>query len=198
MLTSNSLSGSTVDNPAIIFGFVIIIAGLYVQAYLNRPLLAANTMTFAFWLIQVLVISHDGVTSTAVFWILAVSPGATLIAGARSGLIWYLICLITIWLTAALQYYGLLATLSETSALHMIQLGPGRVFYIAIEVTSIMTILVVVTFVFWSARRRIEDNLRDAVRALESEVHYRTQAEAEARQSVNAKSTFLVTRNMSL
>ena len=115
---------------------------------------------------------------------MVLSAISSLVAGRLSGVLWAFICGITLWSFAWLQYNG-----------YQFEFGPVTTgiepLVLAFEATLVLIMLTVAIFIFRSGQLSAEERLNSTVNQLEKEVHDRSLAEAEARQSEEAKSTFL-------
>ena len=115
---------------------------------------------------------------------MVLSAISSLVAGRLSGVLWAFICGITLWSFAWLQYNGYQFEFgSVTTGIEPLVL--------AFEATLVLIMLTVAIFIFRSGQLSAEERLNSTVNQLEKEVHDRSLAEAEARQSEEAKSTFL-------
>jgi signal transduction histidine kinase/ActR/RegA family two-component response regulator len=98
--------------------------------------------------------------------------------------IWTIICAVTLWVFAYMQYSGY----------EFPYAGPMEGYQplvLAFEATLVLLMLSAATFVFRNAQVTAERKLNNTVNKLEKEVHDRTLAENEARQSEQAKASFL-------
>ncbi len=144
--------------------------------------LASNPAIFAYW--AVIVMATAGVGSNSWAWLMVLSAISSLVAGRLSGVLWAFICGITLWSFAWLQYNGYQFEFgSVTTGIEPLVL--------AFEATLVLIMLTVAIFIFRSGQLSAEERLNSTVNQLEKEVHDRSLAEAEARQSEEAKSTFL-------
>jgi signal transduction histidine kinase/ActR/RegA family two-component response regulator len=125
-----------------------------------------------------------GVGGNTWAWLMVLPAISSLVAGRLSGVLWAFICGITLWSFAWLQYNG-----------YQFEFGPVTTgiepLVLAFEATLVLIMLTVAIFIFRSGQLSAEERLNSTVNQLEKEVHDRSWAEAEARQSEEAKSTFL-------
>jgi hypothetical protein len=61
LFISNYYTGGERDNIYIAIGIAVVFFGLYLQAYFNQPLLAAQLPIFAFWLVMAIAMLSVGV-----------------------------------------------------------------------------------------------------------------------------------------
>lgn len=184
LIISNYYTGGERDNIYIAMATVVVFFGLYLQAYFNQQLLASQIPIAAFWLVICVAMMSVGVWANTWAWLLSLPAIASLVAGRIAGLAWALICVVTLWVFAYLQYSGhefpFSGPMESTQALTL-----------AFEATLVLFLLAASTFVFRSAQLTAETRLYHTVNQLEKEVHERTLAENEARRSEQAKASFL-------
>jgi|TARA_B100000315_G_scaffold215679_1_gene215109 signal transduction histidine kinase/CheY-like chemotaxis protein len=113
------------------------------------------------------------------------------VAGRTTGVIWAMIAVVTLWIFAYLQFNDF--NFEFAPALP----GPMPLIF-AFEASLVLLMLTLTTFVFRSAQHNAETKLNTTVHQLEKEVHDRTLAEAEARQSEQSQATFLATMSHEL
>lgn len=183
LIISNYYTGGERDNLYIAIATAIVFLSLYVQAYLNQQLLASQIPMFCFWIVICLAMMTVGVWGNTWGWLLCLPAVGSLI-GRIVGLIWALISVITLWVFACLQYNGYEFAFAPSMN------GPEPLA-VALEVTLVLVMLTTVNFVFRSGQINAERKLNANVHQLEQEVHERTLAENEARQSEQAKASFL-------
>ena len=184
LIVSNYYTGGERDNIFIAIATVVVFFGLYLQAYYNQQLLASQVPIAAFWVVMCLAMMSVGVWGNTWAWLLCLPAIASLVAGRMAGVVWALICATTLWVFAYMQYTGYEFPFS----------GPidgKQPLTLAFEATLVLLMLSSATFVFRKAQVTAEKKLSDTVRQLEKEVHDRTLAENEARQSEQAKASFL-------
>ncbi len=184
LIVSNLYTGGERDNVYIAVATGMLIVSLYIQAYAGQPQFAANLAIFSYWLVMVMAMTTVGVGGNTWAWLLCLPAIATLVGGRLAGLIWAVICAITLWAFAWLQYTG-----------YEFEYGPDSLgvqpITLAFEATLVLVMLTAAIFVFRSGQQKAENRLSTAVGQLEKEVHERTLAEEEARSSEHAKATFL-------
>lgn len=184
LIVSNFYSGGERDNIYIVISLVVVFFSLYIQAYFGRQLLASQLPITVFWLVMCLAMMSVGVWANTWAWLLCLPAIASLVAGRMAGVVWAIICALTLWAFAYLQYTGFDFPYS----------GPiegTQPLVLAFEATLVLFLLAAATFVFRNAQVSAERKLSDTVKELEKEVHDRTLAENEARQSEQAKASFL-------
>jgi len=184
LIVSNYYTDGERDNIFIAIATLVVVFSLYLQAYFNQRFLASQMPITACWLVVVMAMTSVGVWANSWAWLLCLPTIAALVAGRTAGVIWTLICSITLWVFAYLHYTGYEFPFS----------GPmeGELpLTLAFEATLVMLMLSAATFVFRNAQVTAEKKLSDTVKQLEKEVHDRTLAENEARQSEQAKASFL-------
>jgi len=106
------------------------------------------------------------------------------VAGRTAGVIWAVICAGTLWVFAYLQATGFEFNYARQAAV-------SQPLTLAFEATLVLIMLTTATFVFRSGQVNAERRLNATVNQLEKGVHERTIAENEARQSEQAKASFL-------
>lgn len=184
LFVSNYYTGGERDNIYIAIATVVVFFGLYLQAYFNQQLLASQLPITAFWLVMCIAMMSVGVWANTWAWLLCLPAIASLVAGRTAGVIWSLICALTLWVFAYLHYtdyqFPFAGPIDSTQAVAL-----------AFEATLVLLMLSAATFVFRNAQVTAEKKLSDTVKELEKEVHDRTLAENEARQSEQAKASFL-------
>jgi signal transduction histidine kinase/ActR/RegA family two-component response regulator len=184
LIVSNYYTGGERDNIYIAIATVVVFFGLYLQAYFNQQLLASQIPIAAYWLVMVMAMTSVGVWANTWAWLLCLPAIASLVAGRTAGVLWAVICAATLWVFAYLQFTGYDFPYS----------GPvesEQALTLALEATMVLLMLSSATFVFRNAQVTAERKLSDTVKQLEKEVHDRTLAENEARQSEQAKASFL-------
>ncbi len=184
MMVANSYMGGERDNLYIGVGIGVLVASLYIQAYLNAQLLASQIPIFAFWVVMCLAMMTVGVWGNTWAWLLTVPAIASLVAGRTAGVIWAIICMQTLWAFAYLHASGYEFEYGR-------ELTEQEVLTLAWEGSLVLVMLTLATFIFRNAQVNAEKKLNETVRELEKEVHDRTIAENEARQSEQAKASFL-------
>lgn len=184
LFVSNFYTGGERDNIYIAGATAVLLLSLYIQAYTGLQHLAGNLSIFSFWLVMVMAMTTVGVGGNTWAWLLCLPAISTLVAGRLAGVIWALVCGVTLWVFAWLQYTG-----------YQFEFGPQlsglQALTLAFEATLVLLMLTAAIFVFRSGQHNAEVKLSDTVNQLEKEVHERTLAEAEARSSEEAKATFL-------
>jgi len=184
LFISNYYTGGERDNIYIAIATLIVFFGLYLQAYFNQQLLASQIPIFSFWAVMCLAMSTVGVSGNTWAWLLCLPAIGSLVAGRTAGVLWSIICAATLWTFAYLQATGHefeYATLGVAT----------QPLTLAFEATLVLIMLTTATFVFRSGQVEAERKLNRTVKQLEKEVHDRTIAENEARQSEQAKASFL-------
>ncbi|PCI75475.1 MAG: hypothetical protein COB20_12875 [SAR86 cluster bacterium] len=184
LIVSNYYTGGERDNIFIAIATAVVFFSLYLQAYFNKQLLASQIPMVAFWLVMIMAMTSVGIWANTWAWLLCLPAIASLVAGRTAGVVWTFICSITLWVFAYMQYTGYEFPFS----------GPmedQQALTLALEATLVMLMLSAATFVFRNAQVTAEKKLSDTVKQLEKEVHDRTLAENEARQSEQAKASFL-------
>lgn len=184
LIVSNLYTGGERDNIYIAVATGMLIVSLYIQAYAGQRQLAANLAIFSYWLVMVMAMTTVGVGGNTWAWLLCLPAIATLVGGRLAGVIWAVICGVTLWAFAWLQFTG-----------YEFEYGPDALglqpITLAFEATLVLVMLTAAIFVFRSGQQKAENRLSTAVNQLEKEVHERTMAEEEARSSEHAKATFL-------
>lgn len=184
LFVSNYYTGGERDNIYIAMATVVVFFGLYLQAYFNQQLLASQIPITAFWVVICLAMMSVGVWANTWAWLLCLPAIASLVAGRTAGALWAVICAATLWVFAYMQYTGYEFPFSGPM--------PGtQALALAFEATLVLFLLAAATFVFRNAQLTAETKLFHTVNQLEKEVHDRTLAENEARQSEQAKASFL-------
>ncbi len=184
LFISNYYTGGERDNIYIAMATVVVFFGLYLQAYFNQQLLASQIPITAFWIVICLAMMSVGVWANTWSWLLCLPAIASLVAGRVAGAVWAVICAATLWAFAYMQYSGYEFPFSGPM--------PGtQALALAFEATLVLFLLASATFVFRNAQVTAERRLYHTVNQLEKEVHDRTLAEKEARQSEQAKASFL-------
>jgi len=184
LFVSNYYTGGERDNVYIAIATVVVFFGLYLQAYFNQQLLASQIPLTAYWVVMCLAMTSVGVWANTWAWLLCLPAIAFLVAGRIAGVVWTVICVLTLWVFAYMQYSGYEFPFS----------GPmegDRALTLAFEASLVVLMLSSAAFVFRNAQTTAEKKLSDTVKELEKEVHDRTLAENEARQSEQAKASFL-------
>jgi len=184
LIVSNYYTDGERDNIFIAIATAVVFFSLYLQAYFNQQLLASQIPITAYWLVMAMAMTTVGVWANTWAWLLCLPAIASLVAGRAAGVVWTFICSITLWVFAYMQYTGYEFAFS----------GPmegALPLTLAFEATLVMLMLSAATFVFRNAQVTAERKLSATVKQLEKEVHDRTLAENEARQSEQAKASFL-------
>lgn len=184
LFISNYYTGGERDNIYIAIATLIVIFGLYLQAYFNQQLLASQIPIFSFWMVMCLAMMTVGVSGNTWAWLLCLPAIASLVAGRMAGVIWSIVCGVTLWVFAWLQATGYAFE-------YAVQVTVSQPLTLAFEATLVLIMLTTATFVFRSGQVNAERKLNETVHQLEKEVHDRTIAENEARQSEQAKASFL-------
>lgn len=191
LFISNYFTGGERDNIYIALATLIVIFGLYLEASFNQQLLASQLPMFAFWAVMCMAMMSVGVSSNTWAWLLCLPAIASLVAGRMAGLIWSIICVVTLWVFAYLQATGFTFDFAvETTGLQPLTL--------AFEATLMLIMLTLVTFVFRTGQVNPEKKLKETVLQLEKEAHDRTIAETEAKQSEQAQVNFLAAMSQEL
>ncbi|MCG8415942.1 MAG: ATP-binding protein [Pseudomonadales bacterium] len=184
LIVSNLYTGGERDNIYIAVATGMLIVSLYIQAYAGQRQFAANLAIFSYWLVMVMAMTTVGIGGNTWAWLLCLPAIATLVGGRLAGVIWAVICALTLWAFAWLQFTG-----------YEFEYGPDSTgvqpITLAFEATLVLIMLTAAIFVFRSGQQKAEKRLSTAVNQLEKEVHERTMAEEEARSSEHAKATFL-------
>ncbi|MEX0964477.1 MAG: ATP-binding protein [Pseudohongiellaceae bacterium] len=184
LIISNYYTGGERDNIYIAIATAVVFLSLYLQAYFNQQLLASQLPLAAYWIVMCVSMMSVGLWANTWAWLLCLPAIASLVAGRTVGVVWAIICGITLWVFAYLQYTGYEFPYS----------GPidgKQALTLALEASMVLLMLSAATFVFRNAQLTAEKKLSDTVKQLEKEVHDRTLAENEARQSEQAKASFL-------
>lgn len=184
LFISNYYTGGERDNLYIVVATLIVIFGLYLQAYFNQQLLASQIPIFSFWSVMCLAMLSVGVSGNTWAWLLCLPAIASLVAGRTAGVFWAIICGATLWVFAWLQTTGYAFDYAA-------QVVVSQPLTLAFEATLVLIMLTTATFVFRSGQVNAERRLNETVMQLEKEVHDRTIAENEARQSEQSKASFL-------
>jgi len=125
-----------------------------------------------------------GVGGNTWAWLLCLPVIGLLVAGRLAGVIWAVICVITLWVFAVMESRGYYFEYAQIT-------GAQAAFALALEASLVLTMLTAAAFVFRNGQVMAELKLNQTVKQLEKEVHERTLAENEAKQSEQAKSAFL-------
>jgi len=184
LFVSNYYTGGERDNIYIAIATAVVFFGLYLQAYFNAHLLASQLPITAFWVVVCVAMLSVGVWANTWAWLMCLPAIASLVAGRTAGVVWSIVCALTLWVFAYLHYTGYEFPFA----------GPidgVQAMALAFEATLVLLMLSAATFVFRNAQVTAEQKLSDTVKELEKEVHDRTLAENEARQSEQAKASFL-------
>lgn len=184
LMISNLYTDGARDNIFIAGATVVVFFSLYIQAYFNKPLLASQIPIFAFWIVMCLAMMTVGVTGNTWAWLLCLPAIGLLVAGRLAGVIWAVICAITLWVFAVMESRGYYFEFAENA-------GSNMPLALAFEATLVLSMLTAAAFVFRNGQVVAELKLYQTVKQLEKEVHERTLAENEAKQSEQAKSAFL-------
>ncbi len=184
LIVSNYYTGGERDNIYIAEAIVVLIISLYIQAYSGQQQLASNLSILAFYGVMVMAMLTVGLGGHTWAWLLCLPAIGTLVSGRLAGVMWAVLCGITLWAFAWIHSTG-----------YVFEFGPDQTgiqpLVLAFEATMVLVMLTVAIFIFRSAQLNAESRLSTAVKQLEKEVHDRAIAEAEARQSEEAKATFL-------
>jgi signal transduction histidine kinase/ActR/RegA family two-component response regulator len=184
LIISNLYTGGERDNIAIATATVIVFLSLYIQAYFNSALIAAQLPLFAFWMVMSYALLTVGVSGNTWAWLLCLPVIAMLVTGRLAGLIWAGVCVATLWGFALLELQGYKFEYADS-------VGAASPIALAVEASLVLLMLTAAGLVFRNGQMKAETRLNNTVKQLEKEVHDRTLAENEARQSEQAKSTFL-------
>ena len=184
LMISNVYTGGERDNIAIAAATVIVFLSLYIQAYFKATLIAAQLPIFAFWMVMAFAMLSVGVSGNTWAWLLCLPAIAMLVTGRFAGVIWSLICIATLWVFAILEFQGFDFEYAEV-------VGAASPIALAVEASLVLLMLTAAALVFRNGQVKAEARLNDTVKQLEKEVHDRTLAENEAKQSEQAKSSFL-------
>lgn len=191
LIVSNYYTGVERDNVYIAIATVVVFLGLYLKAYFNQQLLASQIPLAAYWVVMCLTMTSVGVWANTWAWLLCLPAIGFLVAGRIAGVVWTVIYILTLWVFAYMQYSGYEFPFS----------GPmegDRALTLAFEASLVVVMLYSAAFVFRNAQTTAEKKLSDTVKELEKVVHDRTFAENEARQSKQAKASFLAAMNHEL
>ncbi len=180
----NGYAGAERDNPYIATGIFGGILALYVQSYSSQQLMAAQIPIVAFWLVICLSLMTVGLSNNSWAWLLCLPVAATLLSGRVAGLIWTLLCLVTIWLLALQHQRGYYFSFAP-------EIEGFQPLLVATEISLVMLFLAGATFFFRDTQIETEQGLNKAVRKLEREVQDRAVAESEARETQQAQTAFL-------
>ena len=184
LIISNLYTGGERDNIAIAVATVIVFLSLYVQAYLKSAVIAAQLPIFAFWMVMCYAMFSVGVSGNTWAWLLCLPAIAMLVTGRVAGLVWATLCAVTLWSFAVLEFQGFEFEYAN-------KVGAESPIALATEATLVLIMLTAAGLVFRNWQVNAEKRLNETVKQLEKEVHDRTIAENEAKQSEQAKSTFL-------
>lgn len=184
LIISNLYTGGERDNIAIASGTVVVFFSLYIQAYFKAPKVAAQLPILGFWLVMCFAMLTVGVSGNTWAWLLCLPAIAMLVTGRVAGLVWAAICIVTLWVFAVLESQGFEFEYADI-------VGADSPLALATEATFVLLMLTTAGLVFRNGQVKAEARLNDTVKQLEKEVHDRTLAENEAKQSEQAKSTFL-------
>lgn len=184
LFIANLYTGGERDNVFIAAATVIVFISLYVQAYFNQQLLASQIPIFAFWVVMCLALMTVGISGNTWAWLLCLPAIALLVAGRLAGVIWAIICAATLWVFAIMETRGYVFEFAGV-------VGSNMPLALAFEATLVLVMLTAAAFVFRNGQVVAEIKLNQTVKQLEKEVHERTLAENEAKQSEQAKSAFL-------
>jgi signal transduction histidine kinase/ActR/RegA family two-component response regulator len=184
LIISNFYTGGERDNIAVSAATVIVFLSLYIQAYFKSALVAAQLPIFVYWLVMSYAMLSVGVSGNTWAWLLCLPVIAMLITGRLAGMVWAVICAATLWAFAVLELQGFEFEFAQT-------VGSVSPIALAAEATLVLAMLTAAALVFRNGQVKAESRLNDTVKQLEKEVHDRTLAENEAKQSEQAKATFL-------
>ena len=193
LMATNVYLGFGSDNPIIAIGMFACVAALYCQAHFHNPRLAANLAILASFIVLFYFLLQLGMQSTPLLWLFAVSAVAVLLTGRRNGLVWNVAILFAIWTAGLLQFNGIITI----DAGQLPNLQEGSLGY-AIEGTLILGIITLVSMSFRSSQLKAEKSYQRSMDELEREVHVRSLAEKEAKNSEAAKSAFFAAMNHEL
>ncbi len=182
----NTLNNLSTDNIYLLCGQVIVLSGLFIQAYLNSQSSAANIVILAFWMMPTLVMQSYGVQGTTMMWLLPTPAIAMLLTGRINGMLWAAVCCVTITVYGIVHETGLLNYNSPNY-----DYQPAVGINNAIEGVMLIMILTGAALIFRTAQHNTEIEFRKLVARLENEVHSRALAEADAKQSELSKTAFL-------
>lgn len=184
LIVSNYFTEGERDNIYIALATVVVFFSLYLQAYFNRQILASQLPLFTFWVVICIAMLTVGVSGNTWAWLLCLPAIASLVAGKITGVIWAIISGITLWVFAYMQYIGTEFAFANTAE-------STQPLTLAFEASLVLLMLSTAIFVFRGGQSAAEEKLSATVKQLEKEVHDRTLAENEARQSEQAKASFL-------
>ncbi len=182
--TSNAVTSA--DNIYIACGLLLVFSALFLQAHMKSKSVAANIAVFAFWMIPTMVMQSYGLQGTTMMWLLPIPAFATLVSGRRIGIFWATICC----LTAAIYGYNHASGNINFSSPHDVY-RPVVGIPNAVEAIMLIIILTGAAYIFRKAQADTEIEFQKLVARLETEVHSRTLAEADAKLSEQSKTAFL-------
>jgi two-component system, sensor histidine kinase len=184
MIVFNYYTGAVRDNLAIGVAMAVVFSSLYIQAYSSQQLIASQLPLLAFWGAIVNAMLPIGIGDSTWAWLLCLPAIATLTAGRIAGVVWAILCGLSLWGFAYLDVVGYeFASIPNSAA-------PDPYTQV-LEASMVLLMLTAAIFVFRTAQNNAEQRLSSTVNQLEREVHDRTLAETEARASEQAKSSFL-------
>lgn len=184
LFVSNYYTGGERDNLYIALGTAMLVISLYIQAYTSQQKLAAQLPIMSFWGVMCVAMMTVGISGNTWAWLLCLPAIASLVSGRMSGVVWAVICALTLWFFAYLEYTGFDFEFAPSTV-------GAEPIAMAFEATMVLIMLTAATFVFISGQLNAERKLMLTVNDLEREVHERTLAENEAKQSELTKSSFL-------
>lgn len=191
LLLLNYLLDSAADNPMIVAGLITINFGLYLQAYFNQRLIAANLTILTYWLVVLSLFFNYGIIGTPIFWLFPIAPMAILLMGVRTGWVWCLICILTLIFILFLEVRGILQVENNFRALMNTISDADSGYIFAGDGSIIILVLTFATSFFKTSQASAERQLNETVESLRSEISTRRLAEQKAVDSEKAKTAFL-------
>lgn len=186
MMLVNWQAGAGTDNYILVGGVLLVWGALCLQAFLQFQKVAANLVIFSYWLIPTVLLQSYGLQGTAMMWLLPVPAVAVLLTGRINGMIWGLVCAVTIGVTGYLHANSLIDYNAVNHAF-----VPGVGIPNAIEGILLLVILSGSAAIFRKSQQDAEGKLNSIVSRLRSEVINRRLAEQDAKRSEQGKSAFL-------
>lgn len=186
LIVSNEVNGYGGDNVYLIIGLIAVISSLFIQAHLSLRIIAVNVYLFAFWMMPTAVMQSYGVQGTTMMWLIPHSAIAVLISGPRNGVVWAIICSITLAVYGYLHTHGLIP-FDYGDHLYIPSAGIPN----AMEIVFIIWISTGAAVLFRKRQRETEVKLNNLVGKLKAEITNRRRAEKNAKQSEQSKSAFL-------
>ena len=186
LMLSNWLSGVGSDNGVLLGGLLLIWGGLFLQAFFQYQKLAANLAIFSYWTMPTVLMQSYGLQGTVMMWLLPVPAMAILLTGRKNGMVWGLICCVTLAVTGYLHANSLI---DYNPVYH--EFVPKVGITNAIEGILLIAILSGSAAIFRKAQRDSEGRLKSLVSRLKSEIANRRHAEKDAKRSEQGKSAFL-------